>query len=47
MPKKVGTENWRKKRRQEYLEMKEFRYYVFCEGEQSRQQKTRARAGIS
>ena len=35
MPKKVGTENWRKKRRQEYLEMKEFRYYVFCEGEQT------------
>lgn len=35
MPKKVGTENWRKKRRQEYLEMKEFRYYFFCEGEQT------------
>lgn len=35
MPKKVGTENWRKKRRQEYLEMKEFRYYIFCEGEQT------------
>ena len=30
MPKKVGTENWRKKRRQEYLEMKEFRYYIFA-----------------
>ncbi len=35
MPKKVGTENWRKKRRQEYLEMKEFRYYIFCEGAQT------------
>ena len=35
MPKKVGTENWRKNRRQEYLEMKEFRYYIFCEGEQT------------
>ena len=35
MPKKLGTENWRKKRRQEYLEMKEFRYYIFCEGEQT------------
>ena len=35
MPKKVGTENWRKKRRQEYLEMKEFRYYIFCEGEET------------
>ena len=35
MPKKVGTENWRKKRRQEYLEMKEYRYYIFCEGEQT------------
>ena len=35
MPKKVGKENWRKKRRQEYLEMKEFRYYIFCEGEQT------------
>ena len=35
MPKKIGTDNWRKKRRQEYLEMKEFRYYIFCEGEQT------------
>jgi len=35
MPKKVGTERWRKKRRQEYLEMKEYRYYIFCEGEQT------------
>ena len=35
MPKKVGTERWRKKRRQEYLEMKQYRYYIFCEGEQT------------
>ena len=38
MPKKIGTENWRKKRRQEYLEMKEYRYYIFCEGEQTEPQ---------
>ena len=25
--------NWKKKRRQEYLEKKEFRYYIFCEGQ--------------
>ena len=35
MPKKVGTEKWRRERRQGYLEMKEFRYYIFCEGEQT------------
>ena len=35
MPKKTGTDAWRKKRRQGYLEMKEFRYYIFCEGEQT------------
>ena len=28
-----GKENWKKKRRQEYLEKKEFRYYIFCEGQ--------------
>ena len=26
-------DNWKKKRRQEYLEKKEFRYYIFCEGD--------------
>ena len=26
-------ENWKKKRKQEYLEKKEFRYYIFCEGQ--------------
>ena len=26
MPRKIGTENWRKKRRQEHLEMKEYPY---------------------
>ena len=35
MPRKIGTENWRKKRRQEHLEMKEYGYYIFCEGEQT------------
>lgn len=35
MPKKVGTTQWRKQRRKEYLEKKEYRYYIFCEGEQT------------
>ena len=35
MLRKIGTENWRKKRLQEHLEMKEHRYYIFCEGEQT------------
>ena len=35
MPKKVGTEKWRKKRKQDNLEKKEFRYYIFCEGKQT------------
>ena len=26
-------DNWKKKRRQEYLEKKEFCYYIFCEGQ--------------
>lgn len=26
---------WKKARRQEYLETKEYRYYIFCEGEQT------------
>lgn len=33
MPKKAGTNAWKKKRRQEYLEMKKYRYYIFCEGQ--------------
>ena len=28
-------ESWKKKRRQEYMEMKEYRYYIFCEGQQT------------
>ena len=28
-----AKDNWKKKRRQEYLEKKEFRYYIFCEGQ--------------
>lgn len=35
MPKKVGTTQWRKQRRKEYLEKREYRYYIFCEGEQT------------
>ena len=35
MPRKIGTENLKKKRLQEHLEMKEHRYYIFCEGEQT------------
>ncbi len=29
MPKKVGTTQWRKQRRKEYLEKKEYRYISF------------------
>ena len=35
MPKKAGMEKWKKKRRQEHLEMKKHRYYIFCEGQQT------------
>lgn len=41
MPKKAGIGkkssklDWKKKRRQQYLELKEYRYYIFCEGEQT------------
>jgi hypothetical protein len=35
MPKKAGMEKWKKKRRQEYLEQKEYCYYIFCEGERT------------
>ena len=35
MPKKAGMEAWKKKRRQEYLEKREYRYYIFCEGQQT------------
>lgn len=38
MPKKAGMEAWKKKRRQEYLEQKEYRYYIFCEGQQTEPQ---------
>lgn len=38
MPKKAGMEAWKKKRRQEYLEQKESRYYIFCEGQQTEPQ---------
>ena len=35
MPKKVRITQWRRQRRKEYLEKKEYRYYIFCEGEQT------------
>ena len=41
MPKKAGMQkkssriDWKKKRRQEYLELKQYRYYIFCEGQQT------------
>ena len=38
MPKKAGMESWKKKRRQEHLEMKLYRYYIFCEGQQTEPQ---------
>ena len=38
MTKKAGVEKWNKKRRQEYLEVKKYRYYIFCEGQQTEPQ---------
>ena len=43
MPKKAGKgakakSAWKKQRRQEYLEMKQYRYYIFCEGQQTEPQ---------
>jgi len=38
MPKKAGMEAWKKKRRLEYLEQKKYRYYIFCEGQQTEPQ---------
>jgi len=35
MPKNAGKETWKKQRRQEYLEQRKFRYYIFCEGERT------------
>ncbi len=32
MTKKAGMETWKRKRKLEYLEQKEYRYYIFCEG---------------
>ena len=31
-------EKWKKEHRKEYLEQKEYRYYIFCEGEQTEPQ---------
>ena len=44
MPKKDGIDkranrlDWKKKRQQQHLELKEYRYYIFCEGEQTEPQ---------
>ena len=35
MPKKPGWRRGRKSAVREYLEKKEFRYYIFCEGQQT------------
>lgn len=40
MPKRArgyqgGKNSWKKKRLQAHLEMKKYRYYIFCEGEQT------------
>lgn len=35
MPKKAGMEKWKKERLQEHLELKKYRYYIFCEGQQT------------
>ena len=35
MTKKAGMETWKRKRKLEYLEQKEYRYYIFCEGEKN------------
>lgn len=38
MGKKGRKDNWKKKRKQEYLELKKYRYYIFCEGQQTEPQ---------
>ena len=38
MPKKARMEKWKKKRCQEHWEMKQYRYYIFCEGQQTEPQ---------
>lgn len=35
MARRIERENWKKKRRQDYLEKKKHRYYIFCEGQQT------------
>ena len=35
MARKKSRDDWRKKRRQEYLETREYRYYIFTEGVQT------------
>lgn len=38
MPKKIGTVQWRQKRKKEHLEKRIYRYYIFCEGTQTEPQ---------
>ena len=35
MAKRGRQNDWKKKRRQEHLELKEYQYYIFCEGQQT------------
>ncbi len=35
---KAGKSDWKKKRLQAHLELKKYRYYIFCEGEQTEPQ---------
>ena len=38
MAKRGRQNDWKKKRRQEHLELKEYQYYIFCEGQQTEPQ---------
>lgn len=38
MAKRSRKDNWKKKRRQEHLELKEYQYYIFGEGQQTEPQ---------
>ena len=38
MAKRGRQNDWKKKRIQEHLELKEYQYYIFCEGQQTEPQ---------
>lgn len=38
MPKNIKGNNWKKQRQKEYIERREYRYYIFCEGEKTEPQ---------